>query len=116
MELPEEGYLLRIIIGESDKQEGLPLYEWLVRRAKKENIAGATVLRGIESYGAHSAIHTARILELSSDLPIIVEIIDTLEKIESFMRIVDAVMHGGLVTLEKVRIKLYRPKKPDANT
>lgn len=111
MQLPEEGYMLRIIIGESDKLEGIPLYEWLVRRAKKENIAGATVLRGIESYGAHSSIHTARILELSSDLPIIVEIIDTLEKIDAFMPIVDKAMTGGLVTLEKVRIKLYRSKK-----
>lgn len=110
MSLPEEGYMLRIIIGESDKHEGIPLYEWLVRRAQKENIAGATVLRGIESYGAHSSIHTARILELSSDLPIIVEIIDTLEKIDAFMPIVDAAMTGGLVTLEKVRIKLYRSK------
>ena len=107
----EEGNLLRIIVGESDKHEGMPLYEWLVRKAKSEGIAGATVLRGIESYGAQSSIHTARILELSSDLPIIIEIVDSLEKIENFVPIVDAVMHDGLVTLEKVRIKLYRTQK-----
>lgn len=109
--LPEEGYLLRIFIGESDKKEGIPLYEWIVRRAKQEKLAGATVLRGIESYGAQSHIHTARILQLSTDLPIIVEIVDTLEKIEKFMPIVDEQMTGGMATLEKVTIKIYRGKE-----
>lgn len=112
MELPEEGYLLRILVGESDKYENLPLFEWLVRKAKQEKLAGATVLRGIESFGASSHVHTARILQLSTDLPIIIEIIDTIEKIEAFIPIVDKVMPGGLVTLQNVRIKLYRSNKP----
>lgn len=111
MQLPEDGYLLRIIVGESDKKEGIPLYEWLVRRAKQEKIAGATVLRGVESFGANSHIHTSKILQLSTDLPMIVEIVDELEKIENFMPIVDGAMTGGLVTLEKVKIKLYRGKE-----
>lgn len=113
MMLPEEGYLLRIFIGESDKQEGIPLYEWIVKQAKLEKLAGATVLRGIEGFGSQSHLHTARILQLSTDLPIIIEIIDTLEKIEKFMPIVDNVITDGLATLEKVQIRLYRsqPKK-----
>ena len=111
MNLPDDGYLLRIFIGESDKKDGLPLYEWIVRRAKEEKLAGATVVRAIEGFGAGSHIHTARILQLSMDLPIIIELIDTLEKIENFMLTVDSVMTGGLVTLEKVQIKLYRTNK-----
>ena len=110
MTLPEEGYLLRIFIGESDKKDGIPLYEWIVRRAKSEGIAGATVLRGIEGYGGHSKIHTAKILQLSMDLPIIVELIDTLEKIDAFMPIIEGVLQGGLVTQEKARIRLFREK------
>lgn len=110
MMLPEEGYLLRIFIGESDKHENMPLYEWIVRRAKHEKIAGATVLRGIEGYGAESQLHTAKILQLSTNLPVIIEIIDTLEKIEQFIPIVDSVMEEGLATLEKVKIRLYRIK------
>ena len=108
--LPEDGYLLRIFIGEADKKEGIPLYEWIVRRAKNEGIAGATVLRGIFGYGGSSHIHTAKILQLSTDLPVIIEIIDTLEKIDAFMPIVDEVIEGGLVTLEKAKIRLFRSK------
>ena len=108
MTLKDEGYLLRIFIGESDKHDGLPLYEWLVRRAKQEKIAGATVIRGIEGYGGHSQIHTAKILQLSTDLPVIVELIDTLEKIDKFMPIVEEVVKGGLVTQEKALIRLFR--------
>lgn len=108
--LPEDGYLLRIFIGESDKKDGIPLYEWIVRRAKTEKLAGATVLRAIEGFGATSHVHTSRILQLSTDLPLIIEIIDTIEKIEQFMLILDDVMQGGLVTLEKAKIKLYRSK------
>src|SRR5579883_1242600 len=101
MTLPEEGCLLRIFIGESDQKEGIPLYQWIVRRAKQEGIAGATVLRGIEGYGGSSRIHTAKILQLSTDLPVIVELIDTLEKIDAFMPIIESVIEGGLVTQEK---------------
>lgn len=107
----EEGYLLRIFIGESDKKEGIPLYEWIVRRAKTEGLAGATVLRGIEGFGGHSRIHTAKILQLSTDLPIIVELIDNLEKIDAFMPIIEDVIEGGLVTQEKVTIRLFRDEK-----
>ena len=86
MVLPKEGSLLRIFIGESDKHEGMPLYEWIVRKAREQGLAGATVLRGIEGFGAHSRVHTAKILRLSTDLPIVVEIVDSLEKIEGFFR------------------------------
>jgi uncharacterized protein len=108
MVLPEEGHLLRIFIGESDKHDGMPLYEWIVRRAREHGLAGSTVLRGVEGFGAHSRLHTARILRLSVDLPIIIEIVDTREKIESFMPIIDAAIPEGLATLEKVQIRFYR--------
>jgi PII-like signaling protein len=108
MTLPEEGYLLRIFLGESDKKDGIPLYEWIVRRAKAEGLAGATVLRGIEGYGAHSQIHTAKILQLSTDLPVIIELIDTLEKIDAFMPIIEGALENGLVTQEKAKIRLFR--------
>jgi len=106
--LPGEGHLLRIFIGESDKHEGRPLYEWLVLKAREQGLAGATVLRGIEGFGAHSRLHTAKILRLSEDLPIVVEIVDTREKIEAFMPQVDAAIGEGLATLERVEIHFYR--------
>jgi PII-like signaling protein len=112
MSLLEEGYLLRIFIGESDKKDGIPLYEWIVRRAKSEGIAGATVLRGIEGYGGHSFIHTAKILQLSTDLPVIIELIDNLEKIDAFMPLLESVIKGGLVTQEKAKIRLFREQCP----
>ena len=111
MILPEEGTLLRIFIGESDKHDGAPLYEWIVRRAREQGLAGATVLRGIEGYGAHSRLHTAKILRLSEDLPIVVEIVDTREKIEAFLPSIDAAITEGLATLEAVRVRLYRSGK-----
>ena len=109
--LPEEGQLLRIFIGESDKHESMPLHEWIVRQARARGLAGATVLRGLEGFGAHSRIHTAKILRLSEDLPIIVEIVDTQEKIESFLPIIDGAITEGLATLEKVQIRFYRSGK-----
>ena len=108
MMLPEEGHLLRIFVGESDKHKGVPLYEWIVRQARERGLAGATVLRGVEGFGAHSRLHTAKILRLSEDLPIVIEIVDTREKIEAFLPIVDAAIPEGLATLEKVQIRLYR--------
>ena len=111
--LPEEGYLLRVFVGECDKKGRIPLYEWIVHRAKKEGIAGATVLRGIEGYGGHSQIHTAKILQLSTSLPVVIELIDTLEKIDAFMPILEEVISGGLITQEKVKIRLLREKKSD---
>jgi len=108
MTIPEDGYLLRIFVGESDRHEGQPLYEWLVLRAREAGLAGATVLRGIEGFGAHSRLHTAKILRLSEDLPIVVEIVDALEKIEAFMPVVDRAIGEGLATLERVQVRFYR--------
>ncbi|MBI4825866.1 MAG: DUF190 domain-containing protein [Nitrospirae bacterium] len=108
MELTETGHLLRIFIGESDKHEGIPLYEWIVRMARESGLAGATVLRGLEGFGAHSRLHTAKILRLSSDLPIVVELIDTAEKIEEFLPMIDGAVKEGLATVEKVGIRFYR--------
>ncbi len=111
MILPEEGHLLRIFIGESDKYEGQPLFEWIVRKAREQGLAGATVLRGLLGFGAHSRISTAKILRLSEGLPIVVEIIDTREKIEAFLPIIDQSISEGLATLEKVQIRFYRSGK-----
>ena len=108
MVLPKEGSLLRIFIGESDKHEGMALYEWIVRKAREQGLAGATVLRGLEGFGAHSRVHTAKILRLSTDLPIVVEIVDSLEKIEAFLPAVDSAIREGLATLERVQIRFYR--------
>src|SRR6516165_10063550 len=112
--LPENGHLLRIFIGESDKRDGKPLYEWIVRKAKEQGLAGATVIRAIEGFGAHSRIHTAKIIDLSTYLPIIIDIVDELQKIEDFLSIVDSVIDEGLATVEKVHIRLYRSRKAKA--
>ena len=108
MTLPREGTLLRIFIGESDRHEGVALYEWLVREARGRGLAGATVLRGLEGFGAHSRLHTARVLRLSTDLPIVVEIVDTREKIEEFLPVIDGAIGEGLATLERVEVRFYR--------
>jgi len=111
MILPEKGHILRIFIGESDKYEGLPLFEWIVRKARESGLAGATVIRGLEGFGAHSRLHTAKILRLSEDLPIIIEIVDTLEKIEDFIPQIDEAIEEGLATVEDVDIRFYRSGK-----
>ncbi len=108
MMLPKDGKLLRVFIGEDDKHEGLPLYEWIVRKAREQGLAGATVLRGLEGFGAHSRLHTAKILRLSSDLPIVIEIVDTEAKIERFLPLIDAAIREGLATIEKVEVHFYR--------
>ncbi len=108
MKISEEGQLLRIFIGESDKWEGKPLYEALIFKAREMGLAGATMLRGLMGYGAASRVHTAKILRLSEDLPVIVEIVDSQEKIASFLPLVDEMIQEGLVTLEKVQVILYR--------
>lgn len=108
MTLPKEGKLLRIFIGENDRHEKMPLYEWIVRKAREEGLAGATVLRGLEGFGAHSLLHTAKILRLSSDLPIVVEIVDTNDKIEAFLPLIDDAIGEGLATVEKVEVRFYR--------
>ena len=111
MTLPDEGKLLRVFIGENDKHEGLPLFEWIVRKAREQGLAGATVLRGLEGFGAQSRLHTAKILRLSSDLPVIIEIVDTEEKIEAFLPLIDDAIDEGLATVEKVEIRFYRSGK-----
>lgn len=108
MMVPGEGSLLRIFIGEDDKHEGSPLYEWIVRKAREHGLAGATVLRGIEGFGAHSRVHTAKVLRLSTDLPIVIEIVDARDKIEAFLPIVDAAITEGLATIERVDVRFYR--------
>ena len=112
MQLPSESQLLRIFIGESDKHEGLPLYEWLIRKAREFGIAGATAIRGLMGYGANSRIHTSKILRLSMDLPIIVEIVDRPEQIEKFLEEIKTVVTEGLVTIEKAEVRVYRGNGP----
>jgi len=111
MTLPTEGYLLRIFIGESDRHEGKPLYEWLVFKAREMGLAGCTVLRGMMGFGAHSRLHTFRIERLSEDLPIIVEVVDTKDKLDAFLAIVDTVVPEGLATMEKAEVRFYRSGK-----
>lgn len=111
MELPAEGYLLRIFIGESDKKDGRPLYEWIAKSAKEHGIAGATIFRGIQGFGANSRMHAAKLLDLSMDLPMVIEIVDSIEKIEAFMPVLEDNIQEGLATLEKVQIKFYRANK-----
>ncbi len=109
MHLPEEGYLLRIFIGESDKHEGKPLYEWLVLKAREQGLAGATVLRGVMGFGANTrVIHTFKIEQLSEDMPMVVEIVDTREKLENFLEAIDTHLQAGLVTLEKAQVRFYK--------
>jgi hypothetical protein len=109
MNVPDHGVLLRIFIGESDKEPGRdrPLYEAIVRRAREAHLAGATVLRGPMGFGRHSRVHTAKLLELSTDLPIVIEIVDSEEKVDAFLPVVDELVTEGLVTLEAVRILRY---------
>jgi uncharacterized protein len=108
MKSQSEGQLLRIFIGESDRWEGRPLYEAIVHRARAAGLAGATVIRGLEGFGAHSRLHTTRILRLSEDLPVVVEIVDEAERIEAFLPALDEMVDEGMVTLEKVRVIAYR--------
>jgi PII-like signaling protein len=108
MHLPTDSFLLRIFLGESDRHDGDPLYESIVLKAREAGLAGATVLRGAMGFGASSRLHTSKILRLSADLPLVIEIVDTEEKINAFLPILDGMMGGGLVTLEKVRVIHYR--------
>lgn len=103
-----EGLLVRIFVGGSDTWHGKPLYEAIVLRVREEGVAGATVLSGMEGFGASSRLHTSRILRLSADLPIVVEIVDTAERIEAVLPLLDEMIQEGLITLEKVRVIAYR--------
>jgi PII-like signaling protein len=109
--LPRDGKLLRIFIGENDRHQGLALYEWIVRKAREHGLAGATVLRGLEGFGAHSRLHTAKVLRLSNDLPIVIEIVDTEDKIEAFLPAIDDAIGEGLATLEKIEVRFYRSRQ-----
>ncbi len=111
MKLPEEAELLRIFIGESDRYEGKPLYEAIVEEARRQNLGGATVFRGLLGYGAHSRMHTAKLLRLSEDLPVVVEIVDSTEKIQAFLPDLDRMMDEGLVTVERAKVLVYRHGK-----
>jgi len=108
MKLPDEAQILRIFIGESDKQHGKPLYEVIVKMAREQGLAGATVLRGVLGFGADSRMHSAKILRLSEDLPVVIEIVDKPERIGAFLPTIDPLIEEGLVTLEKVQVIAYR--------
>src|SRR5215470_12318334 len=112
MQIPHEATLLRIFIGESDRWEHKPLYEAIVLKARETHLAGATVLRGPMGFGKSSRLHTAKILRLSMDLPLVIEIVDSEEKIQAFLPTLNEMMKGGLVTLEKVRVIDYRGAPP----
>jgi PII-like signaling protein len=108
MTIPEDGYLLRIFVGESDRHGHLPLYEAIVLKARAEGLAGATVLRGLMGFGKHSILHTAKILRLSEDLPMVIEIVDSREKVEGFLPRLNEMIGEGLVTLEPVTVLQYK--------
>ncbi len=114
MKIPGEGYLLRIFIGENDKWRGRPLYEAIVLKARELHMAGATVLRGPMGFGAHSRLHTAKIMRLSEDLPMVIEIVDGKDKIDELMPHIDQMVQEGLVTLERVQVIKYRAGGPAA--
>ncbi len=108
MTIPEDGVLLRVFIGESDQWQGKPLYEAIVLKARELHLAGATVLRGPMGFGANSRLHTAKVLRLSEDLPMVIEIVDSQQKIDELMPHIDQMVSEGLVTLERVRVIRYR--------
>lgn len=107
MQVPRDAMLLRIFIGEDDRHQHLPLYEAIVLKAREQHLAGATVLRGPMGFGHSSRLHTTKVLRLSEDLPVVVEIVDSEEKIEGFLKLLDDMMGSGLVTLEKVKVLQY---------
>lgn len=109
MQIPKQALLLRIFIGENDKNEGRPLYEAIVLKAREMHLAGATVLRGPMGFGHSSRLHTAKILRLSEDLPLVIEIVDSEQKINAFLPVLDGIMSSGLITLEKVQVLQYGP-------
>jgi PII-like signaling protein len=108
MKIPQDGYLLRVFLGENDRWHGRPLYEAIVMKARELHLAGATVLRGPMGFGAGSRLHTAKILRLSEDLPMVIEIVDGKEKIDELLPHIDEMVEDGLVTLERVQVIKYR--------
>src|SRR3990167_808899 len=113
MKIPSDGKLLRIFIGERDKWHGQPLYEAIIHLAKKQGMAGATAVKGFMGFGAKSHMHTAKLLRLSEDLPIVIEIVDSEEKINKFLPHLDTMVEEGLITLEKVNVIMYRAQGSD---
>ena len=111
MQIPEDAVLLRIFIGESDRHRHQPLYEAIVLKAREMHMAGATVLRGPMGFGKSSHLHTAKILRLSMDLPIVIEIVDSEEKVNAFLPALDKIIGGGLVTLERAKVIRYQDKE-----
>ena len=107
MQIPEDAVLLRIFVGEDDRHEHEPVYQAIVLKAREMHMAGATVLRGPMGFGQSSRLHTAKILRLSGDLPVVIEIVDAKDKIDGFLEVLEGIMPGGLVTLEKVRVVQY---------
>ncbi len=107
MKLPSEGYRLKIFIGETDRHKGKPLYEQIVLKARELNLAGATVIRGVMGFGANSRIHTAKVLRLSEDLPVVIEIVDTEENLKRIWPFLDEAVQEGLITVEKTRVIKY---------
>jgi uncharacterized protein len=112
MQIPRDAVLLRIYFGEDDKFEHVPLHEAIVLKAREMQLAGATVLRGQSGFGHSSRIHTTKILRLSQDLPVVVEIVDAKDKIDAFLPVLDGMMSSGLVTIEKVQVLQYGKAKP----
>jgi uncharacterized protein len=112
MQVPRDAMLLRIFIGEDDRHQHLPLYEAIVLKAREQHLAGATVLRGPMGFGHSSRLHTAKVLRLSEDLPMVIEIVDSEDKINAFLPLLDGMMGSGLVTIEKVKVLLYGERKP----
>ncbi len=113
LEESADGKLLRIFVGESDEHDGKPLYQAIVEELRAAGLAGATVLRGIEGFGKSSVLHTGHVLRMSSDLPIVIECVDRAERIEAVLPRLDAMIGDGLVTLEKVDVRIYRAGEPD---
>ena len=119
MKIQENGVLLRVFIGESDKFQHKPLYEMIVQKTRELGLAGATVLRGTEGFGAHSVVHTAHLLEMSTDLPVLIEVVDTEDKIKSLLPHLETMVQEGMITMEYVLILMYRhngPKQASAGT
>ncbi|MBI4249630.1 MAG: DUF190 domain-containing protein [Elusimicrobia bacterium] len=112
MKIPSDGKLLRIFVGEADRWDGLPLYEAIVHEAKRQGLAGATAIKGFMGFGCKSHMHTAKLLRLSEDLPVIIEIVDSEEKINRLLPKLDEMVWEGLITLEKVQVVMYRAGAP----
>jgi len=108
------GKLLRVFIGESDRHGGQPLYTAIVERARKAGLGGATVFKGIEGFGGHSVVHAARVFDMSTDLPVLIEMVDSEEKIRAFIPVLDDLVHEGLITLETVEVIRYKSGEPEA--